>query len=111
MWRKILLVLVLICACSGTVLAQTKEPEGSTWGDAGWGVLTVGANLFYVPAKVLYAGAGAVTGGLAYALTVGDRDTAEKIWAPSLGGNYVVTPSMVRGDDPVHFSGPDYPKQ
>jgi hypothetical protein len=112
MWRKICLIVVLVCVLAGTALAQTKkDEEGSTWGDAGWGVLTVGANLFYIPAKVLYAGAGAVTGGLAYALTVGDTDTAQKIWGPSLGGSYVVTPSVLRGEDPVRFSGPSYPNQ
>ena len=112
MWRRILLIAVLVCACSGAVLAQTStNQEGSTWDDAGWGVLTLGANLFYIPAKVVYAGAGAVTGGLAYALTVGDAETAHKIWSPSLGGSYVVTPSVLRGEDPVQFSGPKYPSQ
>lgn len=111
MWRRITLIGLLVCVLSGTVLAETTESAGSTWGDAGWGVLTVGANLLYVPAKVLYAGAGAVTGGLAYALTLGDSDTAEKIWSPSLGGSYIVTPPVLRGEEAVRFSGPKYSGQ
>jgi len=76
-----------------------------TWSTVGWGVLTGLANVLYVPAKVAYAGLGAVTGGMALGLTGGDTKTAESIWEPSLFGNYFLTPSMVQGQEPFSFAG------
>jgi len=49
-----------------------------------------------------------LTGGLAYLLTVGDTETAQKVWSPSVGGSYVITPAMLRGDEPILFNGPSY---
>src|SRR5262249_61893022 len=71
-----------------------------TWSTVGWGVLTGLANLIYVPAKLVYAGLGGVTGGMALGLTGGDTKTAESIWEPSLFGNYFLTPSMIQGQEP-----------
>ena len=62
-------------------------------------------NVVYFPAKVLFAGAGAVTSGLAYVVTGGETQPATKIWDTSVKGNYVMTPSMVEGEAPVHFTG------
>jgi hypothetical protein len=73
--------------------------------DAGWGGLTVLTNVLYMPAKLVYATLGGVTGGLAYGLTLGDMQTAETVWVTSMGGNYVVTPRMLQGEDPIAFSG------
>jgi hypothetical protein len=73
--------------------------------DSGWGVLTALTNVFYMPAKVVYATTGAITGGLAYGLTGGDLQTAENIWVPAMGGTYVVTPRMLQGEDPIAFAG------
>ena len=49
---------------------------------------------------------GGLFGGGAYVATGGNRQTAETIWRSSLGGDYVVTPDMIAGKEPVHFSGP-----
>ena len=76
-----------------------------TWTTIGWGVLTGLANVVYVPAKLVYAGLGGVTGGMALGLTGGDTKTAESIWEPSLFGNYFLTPSMVQGQEPFSFAG------
>jgi hypothetical protein len=73
--------------------------------DAGWGTLTVLSNVLYMPAKVLYATTGGITGGFAYGLTGGDYQTANEVWVPSMGGTYVLTPSMIRGDDSIAFTG------
>jgi hypothetical protein len=73
--------------------------------DAGWGTLTVLSNVLYMPAKVLYATTGGITGGFAYGLTGGDIDTANEVWVPAMGGTYVLTPSMIRGEDPIAFAG------
>ncbi len=106
MWRKWMLVGTFVFLLAQASLAQAKETH--YWGDAGWGVLAVVANVVYMPVKIVYAGLGTLTGGLAYLLTVGDTETANKVWSPSIGGSYVVTPSMLRGDEPVLFNGPSY---
>jgi hypothetical protein len=115
MLRRMVLVGLLLCVVSRGVVAETKDAadtkgtkETSYWGDAGYGVVCVVANVLYMPAKVVYATIGTLTGGLAYILTVGDADTAQKVWSPSVGGSYVVTPAMVRGDEPILFNGPSY---
>ena len=74
-------------------------------GQAGWGFAAVLANLLYIPAKLVYATLGGVTGGLGFVLTAGNRDVAERIIAPSVGGTYVLTPDMLRGEQPIFFSG------
>ena len=86
-------------------LGTTRPAHAGFLEDAGWGSLTVLSNLVYMPVKMVYAGLGGITGGLAFALTGGDVDTAEKVWVPSMGGTYIVTPSMLRGEESIAFSG------
>ena len=66
---------------------------------------TVLANVVYVPAKIVFAGAGAATSGVAYIVTLGDTETSDSVWNASVGGNYVLTPNMIEGDEPVRFVG------
>ena len=63
--------------------------------------------MLYIPAKFTYATVGGLIGGFAWVLTLGDTDTAMGVWEPTMGGSYVVTPSMLRGEEPVEFSGRD----
>ena len=73
--------------------------------DAGMGTATVLANVVYIPTKLVYATLGGVTGGFAYLLTGGNYTAAEKVWIPSMGGNYVLNPNQVWGQEPIMFSG------
>jgi hypothetical protein len=73
--------------------------------DAGIGLATVVANIFYIPAKVGYAAVGGITGGLTYALTAGNLDAAQKVWVASGGGDYVLSPEQLQGRERIHFSG------
>ncbi len=66
----------------------------------------VASKVLYTPAKLVYGILGGVTGGAGYALTGGNQQVAETIWRRSLSGDYVITPDMVSGKEPVHFSGP-----
>ena len=83
--------------------AAAEPPQYAN--DFGVGVGTVLCNFVYMPVKVVYATLGGLTGGFAYILTGGRLDTASSIWKPALGGTYVITPSMLRGEDPIYFSG------
>ncbi len=87
---------------------QVPQPDegGVNWQGVGYGVGTVLVDVIYVPAKVVYAILGGIVGGGAYALTGGNEQTANTIWRSSLGGDYVVTPDMLAGKEPIHFSGP-----
>ena len=83
--------------------SQPAEPVGQ---EAGYGVGAALASVFYIPAKVTYAGLGLLTGGLGYVLTGGRADVANNIIYPAIGGNYVVTPNHLKGAEPIYFVGP-----
>jgi len=127
MMRRLLLVGLVVCLLSATAraggmsdtsaaggagtasgAAATSAKEPHYWSDAGFGFVAVIANIVYMPAKVVYGTLGLVTGSLAYVVTVGDSDTAQKVWSPSLGGSYVITPAMLQGDEPILFNGVSY---
>lgn len=99
-WRRGLAALALVAG-----LVVPRPARASFIEDAGWGVLTIATNVFYMPAKFAYATIGGVTGGFAFALTGGDMQTAEAIWVPTMSGTYVVTPRMLQGQEPIYFAG------
>jgi hypothetical protein len=92
----------------GTPQVEQPENGGVNWKGAGIGAATLLANVGYIPAKTVYAILGGIAGGAGFALTGGNQQTANSIWRSSLGGDYVLTPDMIRGDSPIHFSGPSY---
>jgi len=99
-WRTIIATVVLVAG-----LATARPAAAGFLGDAGWGTLTVLTNVVYMPAKLIYATAGALTGGFAFALTGGDVQTAETVWVTTMGGTYAVTPGMLQGQEPIVFTG------
>lgn len=103
MVRKWVVVLVL----GGTlgVAVPRAEAAGNYLNDFGIGVGAIAVNILYMPAKLVYATLGGITGGFAYVLTGLNFDIADRIWAPSLGGNYVVTPAHLRNEQTLYFSG------
>jgi hypothetical protein len=98
------LVAVVLCATL-LLTAGPASAEDDFLGDVGIGLGTALVNVLYIPAKFTYATVGSLIGGFAWLLTLGDTDTAMGVWEPTLGGSYVVTPSMLRGDEPIEFSG------
>jgi hypothetical protein len=73
--------------------------------ELGYGVASALASVFYIPAKVTYAGLGLLTGGLGYVLTGGRADVASNIIYPAVRGHYVVTPNHLKGTEPIYFVG------
>lgn len=116
--RLALLTIALAVAIPAGAMAQTANAPAATpqvaqppdsgvdWSGVGVGVATGALDLVYVPTKVVYGILGGITGGAAWAVTGGNSQVSDTIWRSSLGGDYVLTPSMVRGDEPIHFSGP-----
>lgn len=96
---------VALSLVGAPMTAVAASDTGHATSDAGMGVAAVFANIFYIPAKVVYGVVGGVTGGLAYGLTGGNKEVADSIWVPSLGGDYVVTPTQLQGGAPIYFSG------
>lgn len=81
-----------------------RAESGGGWGGIGMGAALVGANLLYLPAKLAYAGVGAVTGTIVLVLAH-DTAVANDVWTPTLGGDYLVTERHLRGEEPVRFLG------
>jgi len=73
--------------------------------EAGLGTASMFSTLIYGPIKLTYAILGGTIGGLSYLLSVGNMDVASRIWAPSLGGHYVITPEMLKGEQSIRFFG------
>jgi hypothetical protein len=88
--------------------AQVQQPQANSvnWPGAGYGVGALLCNVLYVPAKLVYAVTGGLVGGATYAVTAGNMQAANTVWRSSLGGDYVVTPQMLTGEQPINFSGP-----
>jgi hypothetical protein len=73
--------------------------------EAGYGAGAAVASFFYIPAKVMYAGFGLLTGGVGYVLSGGNAGVANNIIYPAVRGNYLVTPSNLKGTEPLYFVG------
>jgi hypothetical protein len=99
-WRGIVAATALAVSLGSAQPARAGFLE-----DAGWGSLTVLSNVVYMPVKLVYATLGGLTGGIALGLTGGDLDVAETIWVTSMGGNYVLTPPMLRGEESISVAG------
>jgi hypothetical protein len=94
----------------GLILATAaigwSSPARAGYGsEFAWGMGAIGANALYIPAKLVYATLGGVTGGLGYLLTLGNTDALHTVLGPAVGGTYILTPGMLQGDEPILFSG------
>lgn len=94
-------VVTLAPMAAGARESNSKEASS----DFGIGLVAVLANLVYMPVKVVYGVLGGVTGCFAYVLSGANKDVADGVWVPSLGGDYVLTTDMMTGRDQVHFNG------
>jgi hypothetical protein len=101
---------LLLSVAVGTARPAMAEEDGNRFAkDFGYGVGAFFTNLIYMPAKFTYATLGAITGGFAYVLTGFNTKVGKSVWIPSTGGDYVITPRMLRGEDPIYFSGTTQP--
>ncbi|MEO6026210.1 MAG: hypothetical protein ABIR79_05025 [Candidatus Binatia bacterium] len=108
--RMMVVAAILAAMMTMTARPACAEEDPQYAYDFGVGVGAVFTNIFYMPVKFVYATLGGITGSFAYVLTGLNFDIAKNIWRPSLGGTYVVTPSMLKGEDPIYFSGVTQPK-
>lgn len=93
MRNKIFAVTFVLLLLSSFRVSPAKA-EGP-WKEAGLGVASVLGSAIYSPVKVTYAALGAVAGGVTWVVTGGNTEFAQKIWEPSLRGDYVITPQTL----------------
>ncbi len=106
--RTIVLALVLALT-PALVLSQSASAAQSrrAASELGWGVLTIGTDIFYMPAKVIYALGGTAVGSVAWVLSGRNRSVFRAITQPALRGDYVLTPENLRGERTWRFMGRD----
>lgn len=99
----------------GLAVALLAAPSVSLAGDhtkevskeSGMGAAAALTSLVYSPVKLVYAVGGLVIGSLAWVFTAGDTNVADKVYVRSLRGTYVITPEILRGEEPLVFIGRD----
>lgn len=102
--RMTLCALILVLGCQATLSVNTASAAGSG-SEAIQGLGSYFLTLPYGGIKMAVAVLGAVAGGMGFIFTGGDKATAEKIWGPAMGGDYVVTPQHLRGEKDLQFFG------
>ncbi len=94
------------------VIALQAAPVRADTGavEAGTGAAAAVSSLIYGPVKIVYSVLGVVFGGFAWALSGGDTDVMTAVISPAVRGDYVITPSHIRGERSVEFFGrrPEY---
>jgi hypothetical protein len=105
-WVSSVICCAAIACASGLLSspALAEEPRGPI-SQAGLGLGSIAASIVYTPAKLLYAGAGAVIGVGAFAASGGRKDVFWEIVNPSVGGDYVVTPEHLLRERRLAFMG------
>jgi hypothetical protein len=79
-------------------------------GEAGAGAAAAISSLVYGPVKIVYSILGVVFGGFAWGLSGGDTEVLSAVVSPAIRGDYVITPSHIRGERQIEFIGrqPEY---
>jgi hypothetical protein len=95
----LLLGLMLIVSTTA-VAAESRESTGQ---EVTYGAGSFFGTLLYAPFKTSFCVVGAVTSGLT--LPFGGPQTAGKVASKACGGTWVITPSTLKGKEPVRFVG------
>jgi len=73
--------------------------------EGGLGTFAAITSVAYVPLKLVYAVGGLVVGSLAYLWTGGDSQVTDPIFQMALGGDYVVSPEHLAGNQSFELTG------
>lgn len=104
MWSCVLgAILGGLIVCTGTpAIAAEGQGSGSKAAlEATSWLLTAPYGAF----KAAYAIGGSIVGGIAWAVTGGNKEAASAIWVPALTGDYIIRPENLTGERPLHFIG------
>ena len=87
------------------LLQASPASADSKGASAGLGSAAVISSLIYGPVKMAYSIVGLVFGGIAWGLSGGDTEVMSAVITPAVRGDYVVTPSHLRGEEHLEFIG------
>ena len=96
---------VVILVVAMVVLQAGPAWSGGTAANAGVGAAAALSSLVYGPVKLVYATLGGLVGGIAWGLSGGDSDVKNAVIMPAVLGDYVITPSIIRGEEQLEFVG------
>ena len=110
-WSRSVAIVLIMTAMGLTMIppgsAMAQDQASSTDNTHGTGI-QVASWLLTVPycaGKSAFAIAGSVVGGLGYAFSGGNSETAQTIWTNSVYGTYILRPAHLSGEEPIHFLG------
>lgn len=106
--RMIIPILVLSLIGQGILATGVDAEDQSESGSSESGAVRAEAYAvtpFYLVFKLVFAGSGAIVGGLTWAFSAGDLEAAQAVWDASLKGDYWVTPAHLKGERPIRFIG------
>ena len=89
----------------GSALAEEQASGTDSSDDTGIKVASWLLTVPYCAGKSAFAIAGSVVGGLGYAFSGGNTQTAQSIWTKTVYGTYILRPAHLRGEEPIHFLG------
>lgn len=110
-WSRFVTVMLIMTFMGLTMIppssALAEDQASGTDSSDGTGI-KVASWLLTVPycaGKSAFAIAGSVVGGLGYAFSGGNSETAQSIWTKTVYGTYILRPAHLRGEEPIHFLG------
>jgi hypothetical protein len=102
--KQSLAVFLGIALLGATAVAPAcAAAKDSTSQEVAYGAGSFFGTLLYAPFKTSFCVVGAVTSGLT--LPFGGTQTAGKVANAACGGTWVITPSTLKGQEPVRFVG------
>ena len=103
MQKRITRVSVLGLVAATFMFAAPAQAD--TTKDFTTGAALIGANILYVPAKLVYAFSGGIVAAAAYGISGGDADVVDPILAAAVRGDYVIDEAHLKGRKRVEFVG------
>ena len=110
-WSRFVTVLLIVTFMGmtmiqpGTALAEDQASGTDSSDSTGIKVASWLLTVPYCAGKSAFAIAGSVVGGLGYAFSGGNSETAQSIWTKTVYGTYILRPAHLRGEEPIHFLG------
>ena len=89
----------------GSTLAENQSSSTDSSDGTGIQVASWLLTVPYCAGKSAFAIAGSVVGGLGYAFSGGNSETAQSIWTKTVYGTYILRPAHLRGEEPIQFLG------
>jgi ABC-type transport system involved in cytochrome c biogenesis permease subunit len=96
---------VLVALLGSAAMAQEPAPIVRTH-DPVLATCAAMIDVVYLPLRIATTAVGGILGGFVGFITLGDKAAAESIWALS-DGSQIVTPEMLEGVEPFHWTGYD----